>query len=50
MCQNLFASMEQAKVSANFYYLFSAKEFDEKLVKMVAKEQRILLVDMNQAI
>ena len=50
MCQKLFASMEQAKVSANFYYLFSARGFEEKLVKMVSEEKRILLVDMNQAI
>lgn len=48
MCQNLFQSMEQAKITANYYYLFSAKGFDEKLVKMVAADQRILLVDMNQ--
>ncbi|MEY8391878.1 DUF234 domain-containing protein [Lachnospiraceae bacterium 45-W7] len=50
MCQKLFASMEQAKVAANFYYLFTAKAFDEKLVKMVSKDSRILLVDMNRAI
>ncbi len=50
MCQQLFASMEQAKVTANFYYLFTAKGFDEKLVRMVAKEPRIFLVDMNRVI
>ncbi len=48
MCQNLFQSMEQAKLTANYYYLFSAKAFDEKLVKMVSADKRILLVDMNQ--
>ena len=48
MCQNLFQSMEQAKITANYYYLFSAKSFDEKLVKMVSMDKRILLVDMNQ--
>ena len=50
MCLKLFASMEQAKVTANFYYLFTARGFEEKLVKMVSKEQRILLVDMNREI
>ena len=50
MCQQLFASMEQAKVTASFYYLFTARSFDEKLVKMVSKDSRILLVDMNQVI
>lgn len=48
MCQGLFKSMEQAKITANYYYLFSAKSFDEKLVKMVSADKRILLVDMNQ--
>lgn len=48
MCQKLFQSMEQARLTANYYYLFSAKAFDEKLVKMVAADKRILLVDMNQ--
>ncbi|MEG0962175.1 MAG: ATP-binding protein [Lachnospiraceae bacterium] len=48
MCQQLFESMEQAKISASYYYLFSAKGFDEKLIKMVAKDSRILLVNMNQ--
>ncbi len=50
MCQQLFASMEQAKVTASFYYLFTAKSFDEKLVKMVSKDARIFLVDMNRVI
>ncbi len=48
MCQGLFQSMEQAKITANYYYLFSAKSFDERLVKMVSLDKRILLVDMNQ--
>lgn len=48
MCQKLFQSMEQAKLAANYYYLFSAKSFDEKLRKMVSADKRILLVDMNQ--
>lgn len=48
MCQQLFQSMEQAKITANYYYLFSAKSFEEKLVKAVEKDQRILLVDMSK--
>lgn len=50
MCQKLFASMEQARVSANFYYLFTAKSFDEKLMRMVSQDARILLVDMNRIV
>lgn len=48
MCRQMFESMEQAKISANYYYLFSAKSFDEKLVKMVSEDKRIQLVDMKQ--
>lgn len=50
MCRQLFASMEQARVTANFYYLFTAKSFDEKLARMVSNDSRIILVDMNQVI
>ena len=50
MCQQLFRSMEQARVAANYYYLFTAKAFDEKLVRMVSQDSRILLVDMNKII
>lgn len=48
MCQQLFQSMEQAKITANYYYLFTAKSFDEKLARVVAEDERILLVDMNR--
>ena len=48
MCQRLFQSMEQAKITANFYYLFSAKGFEEKLIKVVDNDKRILLVNMNR--
>ncbi len=47
MCQQMFESMEQAKIGANFYYLFTAKGFEDSLVKMAAEDERILLVDMG---
>ena len=47
MCLKLFASMEQAKVTANYYCLFTARGFEEKLIKMVSKDERILLMDME---
>ena len=47
MCQELFNSMEQARISASYYYLFTAKGFDEKLKKMVSEDKRIILVDMS---
>ncbi len=49
MCQELFASMEQAKITANYYYLFTARTFEEKLVKMVSGDSRIVLVGMGEA-
>ncbi len=48
MCQQMFDSMEQAKIGANYYYLFTAKSFEDALVKMAAKDSRILLVDMGE--
>ncbi|MCI8482930.1 MAG: ATP-binding protein [Lachnospiraceae bacterium] len=48
MCQQLFESMDQAKLTANYYYLFTAKSFDEQLLQVVAEDDRILLVDMNR--
>lgn len=47
MCLDLFNIMSQAKVSADYYYLFSSKSFDEKLKKEAAKEPRIILVDIS---
>lgn len=47
MCRQLFTSMEQARISANYYYLFTAKGFDDKLIKMVSEDKRIILVDMS---
>ena len=47
MCQQMFESMEQVKIGANFYYLFTAKGFEDSLVKMAAEDERILLVDMG---
>ncbi len=48
MCQELFQSMEQAKITANYYYLFTAGSFGGKLQKLVAGDPRILLVDMGR--
>lgn len=47
MCLDLFDLMGQAKISADYYYLFSSKAFDEKLKKEAAKEPRIILVDIS---
>ncbi|MBE6014010.1 MAG: ATP-binding protein [Lachnospiraceae bacterium] len=47
MCLELFDLMGQAKISADYYYLFSSKSFDEKLKKEAEKEPRIILVDIS---
>ena len=47
MCLELFDLMGQAKISADYYYLFSSKSFDEKLKREAAKEPRIILVDIS---
>lgn len=47
MCEHLFYCMDQAKISADYYYLFSGK-FDDKLEKVAKADSRIVLVNMNQ--
>ena len=47
MCLELFDLMGQAKISADYYYLFSSKSFDEKLKKEAENEPRIILVDIS---
>lgn len=47
-CEVLFQTMEQAKVEADYYYLFSARGFDERLKKEAAEEPRIVLVDLEK--
>ncbi len=47
MCLDLFDLMGQAKISADYYYLFSSRSFDEKLKREAAKEPRIILVDIS---
>ncbi|RDU23280.1 ATP-binding protein [Anaerosacchariphilus polymeriproducens] len=47
MCEHLFYCMDKAKISADYYYLFSAK-FDTKLKKVAKADSRIVLINMNQ--
>lgn len=48
MCEKLFYNMKQAKISAEYYFLFSAKGFAPALVKRAKEDQRFILVDMNE--
>ena len=47
MCEELFKTMDQAKIRADYYYLFSSKTFDDRLKKEAEAEPRIVLVDIN---
>lgn len=46
--EELLATMKKARISAHTIYLFSAKEFDEKLHDVAEKHTDIVLVDMKE--
>lgn len=48
MCEALFANMKQAKIKANYYYIFSAKSFAPALVRVAEEDSRFVLIDMNE--
>ncbi len=48
MCEELFANMKLARISAEYYFLFSAKAFAPDVVAMAEADKRFLLVDMNE--
>ena len=48
MCENLYKSMEKARVQSNHFYLFSAKAFEPALVEMAKNDARFELIDMNE--
>ncbi len=44
----LLKNTKRARISAEVYYLFSAKSFDEKLVELSKTDKRVVLVDMTE--
>lgn len=48
MCEKLFETMKKAKLKAEYYYLFSAREFDDELLEHAKKDARLALVDMTE--
>ncbi|MDD6057894.1 MAG: DUF234 domain-containing protein [Clostridiales bacterium] len=48
MCEKLFESMKLAKIKAEYYFLFSAREFAEDVRAMAEQDKRFILVDMNE--
>lgn len=48
MCEELFENMKKAKISANYYFLFSASTFEQAVVEMAEQDKRFVLIDMNE--
>lgn len=48
MLKNLIAAMHKAKISSDYFYLFSAKSFEPALIEMAKVDKRIELIDMNE--
>lgn len=47
-CGKLEENMKMAKISAKYYYLFSAAGFEPKLVEAAKTDSRYMLVDMTE--
>lgn len=48
MCDELAESMEKAKLSAEHFYLFSAKSFEPEVAEHAKRDSRFELIDMNE--
>lgn len=48
MCEALFSNMKKAKISAEYYFLFSAQGFAKDVAAMAEQDKRFILVDMNE--
>lgn len=48
MCEKLFANMKKAKITAEYYFLFSAKGFAPEVKALADNDKRYILVDMNE--
>jgi hypothetical protein len=48
MCEDMYESMQRARVQSEHFYLFSAKAFEPELVEYVRKDTRFELIDMNE--
>ena len=48
MCEELFANMKRAKITAEYYFLFSARGFSAEVKAMAEQDSHVILVDMNE--
>ena len=48
MCEEMYETMQKAKINSEHFYLFSAKAFEPELVEYVRKDSRFELIDMTE--
>ena len=48
MCEDMYESMQKAKLDSENFYLFSAKSFEPALVAYAREDNRFELIDMNE--
>lgn len=48
MFEQLQNNIQYAKIKTEYYYLFSAKKFEDKLIQASKENKNIILVDMNR--
>ena len=48
MCDNLFENMRLARISAKYFFLFSAKAFSEEVKALAEEKDEFILIDMNE--
>jgi hypothetical protein len=48
MCEDMYESMQRARVQSEHFYLFSAKAFEPALVEYVRSDHRFELIDMTE--
>jgi hypothetical protein len=48
MCEDMATAMDQAKLSSEHYYLFSATDFEPALKQYVLRDPSFILIDMKE--
>ena len=48
MCEDMYETMQKAKINSEHFYLFSAKSFEADLVEHAKRDTRFELIDMNE--
>ena len=48
MYEDMYETMQKAKIKSDHFYLFSAKAFEPDLLQRAAEDTRFELIDMNE--